>query len=202
MELKRLGHACFRIRGNDLTIYIDPFGLKEPDKADLVLITHSHHDHCSLKDIEKIKTEDTSIVVPENCPLGGNVLHMKPGDQISVKGIGIEGVPAYNIDKPFHPREKQNLGYIMTLEGKRIYHAGDTDFIPEMKAIHCDIALLPVSGTYVMNASEAGEAADTIRPSLVAIPMHYGSGIIGTPEDAEAFKRMTGVHVVFDEFTC
>ena len=166
------------------------------------LPTHDHHDHCSLRDIEKIKTDDSAIVAPESCLMGGNVLHMKPGDQISVKGIRIEGVPAYNIGKPFHPKEKQNLGYIVTLEGKRVYHAGDTDLIPEMKTIGCDIALLPVSGTYVMNASEAAEAANTIRPSLVAIPMHYGSGIVGTAEDAETFRRMTEVHVVFDGYTC
>ena len=202
MELKRLGHACFKINGDGLIIYIDPYNLKQADQADLILITHDHYDHCSIKDIEKIRTEDTIIIASEGCPVSGEVRHMKPGDKLVVKGIEIEAVSAYNIGKPFHPKEKKNLGYIMKIEGKRIYHAGDTDLISEMSTISCDIALLPVSGTYVMTAQEAARAADIIRPSLVAIPMHYGSGVVGTTLDAENFEKNTRINVVFDTYNC
>jgi L-ascorbate metabolism protein UlaG (beta-lactamase superfamily) len=202
MELKRLSHACFKINGNGLIIYIDPYNLKEPDQADLILITHDHYDHCSINDIEKIRTDNTIIIASIGCSISGDVRHMNPGDKIVVKGIEIEAVSAYNIGKPFHPKEKRNLGYIITIEGKRIYHAGDTDLISEMNSITCDIALLPVSGTYVMTAQEAAKAADMIRPSLVAIPMHYGSGVVGTTLDAENFEKNTGIHVAFDTYNC
>ena len=202
MEIKRLCHACFRIRGNEKTVYVDPYGLKEHDKADLILITHDHYDHCSVRDIEKIRTDETFIIASEECAVRGKVKHMKPGDKATVQGIQIEAVPAYNTAKPFHPKTKGNLGYIITMEGKRVYHAGDTDLIPEMDAVSCDIALLPVSGTYVMDPYEAAKAADMIRPSLVAIPMHYGSGVVGSVEDAEAFGRTTDVKVAFDTYIC
>ena len=135
MELKRLSHACFKIKGNGLIIYIDPYDLDQPDQADLILITHDHYDHCSIKDIEKIRKEDTTIIATAGCSISGDIKHMKPGDRMVVKGIEIEAVAAYNIGKPFHPKEKSNLGYIITIEGKRIYHAGDTDLISEMNSI-------------------------------------------------------------------
>lgn len=182
------GHDCFKIT-NDKVIYTDPFELKKKDKADIILITHSHYDHCSVEDVNKIQTPDTIIVATEDCKknLSGNIKIVKPGDKIEVKGINIEAVPAYNINKKFHPKENNWVGYIFTVNGKRIYIAGDTDHIPEMKTFRVDIALLPVSGTYVMTAEEAVRAALDIKPKI-AIPMHYGS-IVGSNSDAEKFAK-------------
>ncbi len=135
-----------------------------------------------------IQTEDTVIVATPDCAhkLSGNIKTVKPGDTIEVKGVKIEAVPAYNTNKEFHPKEKGWVGYIFEVDGKRIYIAGDTDYIPEMKDFKdVDIALLPVSGTYVMTADEAVQAALDIKPK-VAIPMHFGK-IVGTESDAERF---------------
>jgi L-ascorbate metabolism protein UlaG (beta-lactamase superfamily) len=184
-----LGHDSFRLEG-EVTVYIDPWKLPpNSPKADIILITHDHYDHCSPEDVAKIQKADTVIVtIPAAArKLKGEVKTVKPGDKITVKGIEIEAVPAYNTDKPFHPKGAGHVGFIVTLGGKRIYHAGDTDFIPEMKGLKVDIALLPVSGTYVMTAEEAAKAADAIKPE-VAIPMHYGE-IVGSERDAERFKN-------------
>ncbi len=191
-----LGHASFRLEG-EVTVYIDPWKLSpNSPKADLILITHDHYDHCSPEDVAKIQKADTLIVtIPAAArKLKGEVKTVKPGDKITVKGIEVEAVPAYNTDKPFHPKAAGHVGFIVTLGGKRIYHAGDTDFIPEMKNLKVDIALLPVSGTYVMTAEEAAKAADAIKPE-VAIPIHYGE-IVGSERDAERFKELTSVNVV------
>jgi L-ascorbate metabolism protein UlaG (beta-lactamase superfamily) len=190
-----LGHDSFRLEG-EVTVYIDPWKLPpNSPKADIILITHDHYDHCSPEDVAKIQKADTVIVtIPAAArKLKGEVKTVKPGDKITVKGIEIEAVPAYNTDKQFHPKEAGHVGFIVTLGGKRIYHAGDTDFIPEMKGLKVDIALLPVSGTYVMTAEEAAKAADAIKPE-VAIPMHYGE-IVGSERDAERFKELTSVQV-------
>jgi L-ascorbate metabolism protein UlaG (beta-lactamase superfamily) len=190
-----LGHDSFRLEG-EVTVYIDPWKLPpNSPKADIILITHDHYDHCSPEDVAKIQKADTVIVtIPAAArKLKGEVKTVKPGDKITVKGIEIEAVPAYNTDKPFHPKGAGHVGFIVTLGGKRIYHAGDTDFIPEMKGLKVDIALLPVSGTYVMTAEEAAKAADAIKPE-VAIPMHYGE-IVGSERDAERFKELTSVQV-------
>lgn len=191
-----LGHDSFRLEG-ELTIYIDPWKLPpNPPKADIILITHEHYDHCSPEDVAKIQKADTVIVtIPAAAKkLKGEVKTVKPWDKITVKGIEVETVPAYNLDKPFHPKEAGHVGFIVNFGGKRIYHAGDTDFIPEMKNLKVDIALLPVSGTYVMTADEAAKAADAIKPQ-VAIPMHYGE-IVGSEKDAQRFKELTSVQVV------
>ncbi|MEM2446414.1 MAG: MBL fold metallo-hydrolase [Candidatus Bathyarchaeia archaeon] len=191
-----LGHDSFRLEG-ELTIYIDPWKLPpNPPKADIILITHEHYDHCSPEDVAKIQKADTVIVtIPAAAKkLKGEVKTVKPWDKITVKGIEVETVPAYNLDKPFHPKEAGHVGFIVNFGGKRIYHAGDTDFIPEMKNLKVDIALLPVSGTYVMTADEAAKAADAIKPQ-VAIPMHYGE-IVGSVKDAQRFKELTSVQVV------
>ncbi|MGA2192472.1 MAG: MBL fold metallo-hydrolase [Nitrospirota bacterium] len=190
-KMKWLGHDTFKIESEGKIVYTDPFRL--PDglpKADLILITHEHYDHCSPEDVAKIIKKDTVIVAPGDCEgkLSGNVRLVKPGDKISELGIPIEAVRSYNTNKQFHPKSNNWVGYIFTIEGQRIYLAGDTDYIPEMKDYRCDIALIPVSGTYVMTAEEAAKAAADIKPQ-VAVPMHYGS-IVGSESDAEKFVRL------------
>ncbi len=182
-----LGHDGFRIDG-DKIVYFDPYQISPGTKADLILVTHEHFDHCSPGDIAKIQKPETVIVTEKDSAkkLEGNVKIVRPGQTIDVDEIKIEAVPAYNTDKTFHPKENGWLGFIVEMEGVRIYHAGDTDFIPEMNQFEVDIALLPVSGTYVMTAIDAIEAALAIRPKL-AIPMHYGA-IVGGDQDAKDFK--------------
>jgi len=183
-----LGHDTFKITGEKV-IFTDPFKLRKKDTADIVLITHEHYDHCSPEDIKKIQGSGTVIVAPSDCAakLSGNIKKVKPGDKINVNGIDIEVVPSYNTNKQFHIKDRNWVGYIFTVNGKRIYLAGDTDYIPEMKTFKADIALLPVSGTYVMTADEAVKAALDIMPK-VAIPMHYNS-IVGTEKDAKQFAE-------------
>ncbi|MCX8124207.1 MAG: MBL fold metallo-hydrolase, partial [Spirochaetes bacterium] len=185
-----LGHDCFKIV-NDVIIYTDPYNIKKQDKADIILITHEHFDHCSPDDIKKIQTKDTVIVAPGDCisKLTGTVKTIKTGQTLSVKGITLQAVPAYNTNKQFHTKDKGWVGYIISVQGVRIYLAGDTDYIPEMNSLqNIDIALLPVSGTYVMTAEEAAQAAIAIKPK-VAIPMHYGA-IVGTIADAKKFEQL------------
>jgi L-ascorbate metabolism protein UlaG (beta-lactamase superfamily) len=181
-----LGHDGFRIDASKI-IYIDPYQTKSTLPADIILVSHDHFDHCSPEDILKIQTKSTAIITDKASAgkLTGAVRVVKPGDRLNVQGIEVESVSAYNTNKQFHPKSDGKLGFIITIEGVRIYHAGDTDFIPEMKKIRADIALLPVSGTYVMTADEAVEAALAISPK-VAIPMHYGA-IVGSAADAQTF---------------
>ena len=182
-KLHWLGHDSFRLNGPPV-IYFDPWRLKgDLPAADLVLVSHQHGDHCSPIDIKKVSGSNTVVVASplaaEQLP-GARVIC--PGDKISVAGVEIEAVPAYNVNKfrapgvPFHPKEDQHVGYIVTVEGVRVYFAGDTDHTPEMADFDCDIALLPVSGIYVMTAEEAIGAARVIKPQIV-VPMHYGAGI-------------------------
>jgi len=183
-----LGHDGFRI-DTTKTIYFDPYQITAGPKADLILISHDHFDHCSPEDIEKIQGSQTVIVTEKDSArkLEGDVRIMKPGDLLTVDDIGIQAVPSYNTDKDFHPRENNWLGFIVDMEGVKVYHAGDCDFIPEMKDLEVDIAFLPVSGTYVMTADQAVQAALAINPKLT-IPMHYGT-IVGDVQDALDFKK-------------
>ena len=183
-----LGHDAFRIEAKK-KIYFDPYQISGGPKADIILISHDHFDHCSPDDIAKIQQPKTIIVTEKTASkkLKGDVRILKPGESFFLDDVKVEAVPSYNIDKEFHPKKNGWLGFIVEVEGVRIYHAGDTDFIPEMKEFKVDIAFLPVSGTYVMTAEQAVKAALAIRPKL-AIPMHYGA-IVGDAADAAKFKR-------------
>lgn len=191
-----LGHASFRL-DTDKVIYFDPWKLPpHSKKADIILITHEHFDHYSLEDIRLISSKETTIVTSKEVgrqlqkekAIYKEVKSLSPGDKVEVEGIKIDALKSYNTNKTFHTKESQKLGFIINVEGVKIYHSGDTDFISEMEGYLCDIALLPVSGTYVMTADEAARAALLISPK-VAIPMHYGD-IVGTESDAERFLNL------------
>ncbi|HUS70104.1 MAG TPA: MBL fold metallo-hydrolase [Anaerolineae bacterium] len=194
-----LGHDAFQIAASKM-IYVDPFQLAgDLEPADVICITHEHYDHCSPEDVDPIRREDTVVVAAESCrgKLEGDVRFVKAGDKVTIDDLVIEVIPAYNVNKRFHPREAGGVGYLLSVDGSRIYHAGDTDPIPEMEGLDVDIALLPVSGVYVATAEEAVEAANKIGPKMV-IPMHYGS-IVGSRADAERFKELWPGQVVILE---
>ena len=186
------GQAAFRIEDGQKQIYIDPWRLpngKLP-KADVIFVTHAHFDHLSQDDINQIKKEGTIVVAPKGvaAELKGTVKTIAPNQSFEVGGIKVTTVPAYNLKKNFHPKANNWVGYILTLSsGETIYHAGDTDFIPEMKSLKVDVAMLPCGGTYTMDAKEAAKAANTFKPKI-AIPMHYRD-VVGTDQDADAFKK-------------
>jgi L-ascorbate metabolism protein UlaG (beta-lactamase superfamily) len=189
-----LGHAGIKITG-DKVIYVDPYQIKGGEKADLILITHGHSDHLSPDDIAKIQGEQTIIVLPAGTKhhLSGRVESIKVGDEITLAGIKIRAVPAYNLGKKFHPQGQGNVGYVFTVGGVTFYHAGDTDVIPEMGKITADVAFLPVGGTYTMTADEAAQAAAMIKPKI-AVPIHWGT-IVGSRQDAETFQKKAGCEV-------
>ena len=199
LEFSRIAHDTFRIQGSKV-IYTDPFKVTKADEADIVLVSHEHFDHLSLEDLQKVTSPRTTIVASVSCKSGLKKVKAKetkflePGGKLSIGKVEIEAVPAYNVNKfrapgqVFHPKEDEKLGFVFLMDGTRVYFAGDTDLVPEMKSIQCDIALLPVSGTYVMTAEEAAQAAEVIKPKI-AVPMHYAA-IVGSESDAQSFKSL------------
>lgn len=187
------GHATIMIE-DQIVIYIDPFQLPDgAPNADLILVTHDHYDHFSEADISKIIKPETKVISIEKVTNSlkqkvKNLVTVKPGDTLSVGNIRIEAVPAYNIDKQYHPKEKGYVGFVIRTKTRSLYHTGDTDLIPEMKNIKADVAFLPVGGKYTMNAIQAANAAKQIHPKL-AIPIHYGS-IVGSSTDADSFEAI------------
>lgn len=201
MDIQWLGHAGFRFSGEKI-IYFDPFQVvKNFNDADAIFISHEHYDHCDPASIKKLVCAKTVIVCPADCAskLRGiefkQILFVEPNKEYQVYGLHTATIPAYNVNKfrspgvVFHPREQHWVGYIVTLDDQRMYHAGDTDKIPEMEMLQdIAVALVPVSGTYVMTPLEAAEAVQLFSPAL-AVPMHYGS-IVGSVADALKFKAL------------
>ena len=191
-----LCHSSIKIN-KEKVIYIDPFKIdKNYNDADIIFITHDHYDHYSEDDIEKIQKNDTVIVAPEELLTKllrkgfrqDYIITVTPDEQDMVEGIKFETVPAYNTDKQFHPKENEWVGYIIELNGYRYYIAGDTDITEENKKVKCDVAFVPVGGTYTMDFKEAAFLINEIKPKI-AVPIHYGS-VVGTKQDAEDFKRL------------
>jgi L-ascorbate metabolism protein UlaG (beta-lactamase superfamily) len=196
VKLQWLGHASFKISSGSDVIYIDPWKLKDtPHDATVVLVSHSHYDHYSADDIAKVSGMTTKLVAAADVIAKqgkGDVL--KPGQSVDINGVKITGVPAYNPAKQFHPKSNNWLGFVVETGGKRIYYAGDTDATDEMKDLkNIDLALLPVGGTYTMNAAEAADAAKAFKPKQ-AIPYHWGD-IVGSQADADKFAKSAGCPV-------
>ena len=191
-----LCHSSIRIEKGK-TIYFDPFKINKNYKdAGIIFITHDHYDHYSEEDIDKVIKEDTIIIVPEGLKaklLGKgikkeNIITVKPEEKKEIKGIKFETIPAYNINKAFHPKENGWVGYIIEIDGISYYIAGDTDITKENKNVKCDVAFVPVGGTYTMDYKEAASLINEIKPKI-AIPIHYGS-IVGTKEDGIKFSKL------------
>lgn len=209
-----LGHDGFKLTDGERIVAIDPFRITvaSGDKADVLFITHEHFDHCSPNDIAQIVSPETVIVAPHiarEClaPFPNEKVFVSPFERGEVYGVEFYTVPAYNVNKfrapgvVFHPKEDGRVGYVISLGGLRFYHAGDTDVIPEMSEVSAEVAMLPVSGVYVMTAEEAVEALKLINDVQIAIPMHWGT-IVGSLEDALRFKELAealGVRVIVPE---
>lgn len=195
-NIEVLCHSSIRIN-KEKVIYIDPFKIdKDYNDADIIFITHDHYDHYSEEDIDKVKKEDTIIVVPEELltkllKKGINknyIITVEPNKQYIVEGIKFETIPAYNINKQFHPKENEWVGYIIEIKGVRYYIAGDTDITPENKKVKCDVAFVPVGGKFTMDFKEASSLINEIKPKI-AVPTHYGSEV-GTNQDAIDFSKL------------
>lgn len=195
-DIEVLYHSSIRINKGKL-IYIDPYHIeKNYNDADMIFITHDHYDHYSEEDIDKVRKNNTIFIVPENLLNklikkginDENIITLDPGDAENIDGIKVEAIHSYNIDKPFHPKENNWLGYVIEIDGVRYYIAGDTDITEENKKIKCDVAFVPVGGKYTMNFSEAAQLINIIKPKI-AVPIHYGS-VVGTKQDATDFVKL------------
>ena len=189
------GQASVKIVTKKGVIYIDPYDIEKTDSADYIFITHSHDDHFTVSEIELIANANTQIIAPKECcdqlsSAGYNHLtEVVPGNTLNLAGISVEVVPAYNIDKRYHPKESNWVGYVLEVDGVTIYHPGDTDQIPEMKKIDCDLAFMPLGQTYTMDSVEEAVNAVLDVKAEVAIPFHYGN-YEGRKLDAEKFKSI------------
>jgi len=199
IEIQWIHHASFRLSAGATVVYIDPWKLLgEPKDATVVFVSHGHYDHCSPDDVAKVSTPETQVLGPPDTAdqfPGGQVL--QPGQHADVAGVTIDAVGAYNLAKQFHPKGNGWLGAVIALGGVRVYYAGDTDLIPEMSDLaDVDVALLPVGGTYTMDAAEAARACEAIGPTA-AVPYHWGD-IVGNAGDAQQFAQAAGctVHVL------
>lgn len=195
-DIEVLYHSCIRMNKEKM-IYIDPYHIeKNYNDADMIFITHEHYDHYSEEDIDKVRKNNTIFIVPENLLNklikkginDENIITLDPVDAENIDGIKVEAIHSYNIDKPFHPKENNWLGYVIEIDGVRYYIAGDTDITEENKKIKCDVAFVPVGGTYTMNFSEAAQLINIIKPKI-AVPIHYGS-VVGTKQDATDFIKL------------
>lgn len=184
-------HSSIKMKGEKI-IYIDPFKIeKQTNDADIIFITHDHYDHYSEEDIDKLINKDTIIVAPETVQVSyksNEIVKVEPNKKYQVLGIKVETIPAYNINKQFHPKENKWVGYILQIEGKRYYIPGDTDITLENKQVKCDVAFIPIGGTYTTDSKEAADLINIIKPKIV-IPMHYGC-IVGSKEDEVKFKNL------------
>lgn len=190
-----LGHAGVMIRYISSVVYIDPWKVDPAlPKADIILLTHDHYDHYSENDVRMLSNDSTRVVAPMASSLVTD--RMKPGDVLKIGDVTVSTIPAYNINKDFHPRKNNWVGYVVGIGGKVLYHAGDTDRIDEMKGVKADMVFLPVGGTYTMTASEAVMAIDDIKPAH-AVPIHFGD-IVGTKDDAKRLmeSRICKVHIL------
>ncbi len=195
-NIEVLCHSCIKMN-KEKVIYIDPFKIdKNYNDADIIFVTHDHYDHYSEEDIDKIKKEDTVIVAPEELLTKllrkgfrqDYIIAVEPNKEYMIEGIKFETIPAYNINKQFHPKENGWVGYIIEIKGVRYYIAGDTDVTEENKNVKCDVAFVPVGGTYTMDFKESANLINEIQPKI-AIPIHYGS-IVGTNQDAIDFSKL------------
>ena len=195
-NIEVLYHSSIRIN-KEKTIYIDPFKIdRNYNDADIVFITHDHYDHYSEEDIDKVINENTTIIIPEELltkllKKGINknaIITVEPNEKYVVQGIKFETIPAYNTNKTFHPKKNGWVGYIIIINGIRYYIAGDTDITEENKQVKCDVAFVPVGGTYAMDFKEAAQLINEIQPKI-AVPIHYGS-VVGTKQDATDFIKL------------
>lgn len=194
-DIQWTGQSSIKIKSHGLTVYFDPFKIQENDSADVIFISHCHRDHLSPQDIVQLLKANTILVAPESCvdqlkEFDRKIIPVKPGQTFTVGKIKCQAVPAYNVNKTqFHPKSNNWVGYVVIIDGLKIYHAGDTERIPEMKEISCDIAFLPLGQTYTMDSVEdAAKAAVDVKAKVV-IPMHYGM-YEGKNEDAETLKTL------------
>jgi len=195
--------SSIRIEGSKI-LYFDPFQIhSDSHDADVIFITHAHQDHFDPESINHIRKQDTIFIVPTSMEKKmdkitdkGKLHFLKPGENIVIEMLNITSLPAYNKRKPFHPKRNAWLGYVVARDGIRYYVSGDTDAVKEIQTVNCDVAFVPIGGTFTMTAKEAAGLINQIKPS-VAIPTHYGS-IVGKAEDAEEFRKLIDPNILVE----